>query len=91
MPKVRRIYWTLSFVRAFRKRVVGTPDEARFRSKIEAFVADVFDASIRAHKLSGRLEGLWAFTVSYDCRVVFKLLHDGDVLLIDIGSHEDVY
>jgi len=51
MPKVRRIYWTPSFVRAFQKRVVGAPDEARFRSKVEAFVADVFDASIRAHKL----------------------------------------
>lgn len=34
---------------------------------------------------------MWAFTVSYDCRVVFRFLHDGDVLLIDIGSHEDVY
>jgi len=51
MPKVRRIYWTPSFVRAFQKRVVGAPDEARFRSKVEAFVADVIDASIRAHKL----------------------------------------
>ncbi len=40
---------------------------------------------------SGKLKGLWAFVVAYDCRVVFQFLDDQDVLLLDIGKHDEVY
>jgi len=46
---------------------------------------------LKTHKLSGKLKGLWAFVVEYDCRVVFQFLEEGDVLLIDIGKHDEVY
>jgi len=43
------------------------------------------------HKLSGKLRGLWAFSCDYDCRVIFKFINKENVLLIDIGSHDEVY
>ena len=46
---------------------------------------------LRTHKLSGKLEGLWAFSVDEDCRVVFEFIGEDRVLLIDIGSHDEVY
>jgi mRNA-degrading endonuclease YafQ of YafQ-DinJ toxin-antitoxin module len=50
-----------------------------------------FHPSLRTHKLVGKLEGLWAVSVAYDCRVVFRFMNGDEVLLIDIGSHEEVY
>jgi len=42
------------------------------------------------------LAGLWACSCGYDCRIVFSLENDLEnggqiVLLIDIGSHDEVY
>ena len=50
-----------------------------------------FDARLRTHKLTGKLEGLWAFSVDYGCRVIFNFLKEGEVLLIDVGGHDEVY
>ena len=50
-----------------------------------------FNPKLRTHKLTGRLEGLWAFSVSYDHRVIFKFLKEDEILLIDIGTHDEVY
>jgi mRNA interferase YafQ len=55
------------------------------------FLKNPFDRRLRTHKLTGKLEGLWAFSVAYDCRVIFKFLSKDEVLLIDIGSHDEVY
>ena len=46
---------------------------------------------LRSHKLTGTLKGLWAFSVDYDTRVIFSFLTDDEILLIDIGSHDEVY
>jgi mRNA-degrading endonuclease YafQ of YafQ-DinJ toxin-antitoxin module len=48
------------------------------------------------HKLRGALEGLWAAWVEYDCRIVFFFEPDPEgpedmIVLVDLGSHDDVY
>jgi len=58
---------------------------------VEMFMKDPFQPSLRTHKLTGRLKGLWAFSVSFDCRVIFKFLSKTEILLIDIGGHDEVY
>jgi len=58
---------------------------------MEMFAKDPFHSRLRTHKLSGSLEGLWAFSVSFDCRVIFKFLSKNEILLIDIGGHDEVY
>ena len=63
----------------------------RIAEALETFVNQPFHSSLRTHKLSGKLEGLWTFVVEYDCRIVFQFLEEGDVLLIDIGKHDEVY
>ncbi|MBP6974073.1 MAG: type II toxin-antitoxin system YafQ family toxin [Syntrophorhabdus sp.] len=50
-----------------------------------------FSKQLRTHKLTGTLKGLWAFSVDYDTRVIFSFLTDDEILLIDIGSHDEVY
>ena len=91
MAKIESIVWTAGFKRAFKKRVVGKPYEQQFRERMVLFAEDPFDPRVKTHKLSGNLEGSWAFTVAFDCRVIFKFLSDEEILLVDIGSHDEVY
>ena len=42
--------------------------------------------------LTGKLHGSHAFSVDTDCRVVFRFVKGhSKVLLIDIGTHDEVY
>ena len=64
----------------------------RFWSAMELFGSDPFAHVLRTHKLTGKLSGCWAFSVEHDCRVVFQFVKGhGKVLLIDVGTHEEVY
>ena len=86
------ISWDQGFKRIYRKKVKNDDElKNRFWSAFEIFVKDPFQPSLRTHKLTGKLEGLWAFSVSYDCRVIFKFLSKTEILLIDIGGHDEVY
>ena len=91
MPKINRLSWAPSFKRAFKKHIIGTPEEHVFRQKLEAFLDNPFAPALRTHKLTGTLSGLWAFSAGYDCRVVFDFISSSEVLLIDIGPHDEIY
>lgn len=88
---ISEFVWTGAFKRAFKNRVAGQPMENLFWKKLDIFREDPFDARLKTHRLVAKLEGYWAFSVAYDCRVVFRFLSDDRVLLIDIGTHEEVY
>jgi addiction module RelE/StbE family toxin len=86
------LIWGSSFKRAYKRVTAANPDlKQKIAQALETFADNPFHPSLRTHKLSGKLKGLWAFVVAYDCRVVFQFLDDQDVLLIDIGKHDEVY
>ena len=87
-----RLIWDKGFKRQYRKKVKNDENlKRRFWVALELFAENPFAPQPRTHGLSGKLEGLWAFSVSYDCRVVFKFLGEDRALLIDIGGHDEVY
>lgn len=94
---MRTLVWDSSFRRAFRRVVRKNPQiEERIFEVLELLVADPFAPSLKAHKLRGELDGLWACWVEYDCRIVFTFARDTDsdeelIVLIDIGTHDEVY
>jgi len=59
--------------------------------KLQKYLKRSFNSRLRTHKLTGKLEGLWAFSVNFDCRIIFKFLSKTEALLIDIGGHDEVY
>ena len=86
------LIWGNRFKRAYRRSVKSHSYlRDRISESLEMFANDPFHPSLRTHKLSGKLSGLWAFVVEYDCRIVFRFLDDGDALLVDIGKHDEVY
>jgi len=89
---VTNLIWGSSFKRAYKRVVAANPDlKSRIAQALETFVANPHHPSLKTHKLSGKLRGLWAFVVAYDCRIVFQFLDEQNVLLIDIGKHDEVY
>jgi mRNA interferase YafQ len=59
--------------------------------------SDAYDPSLKTHKLSGKLTLYLACSCGYDCRIIFSIEKDlanpneENVLLLDIGTHDDVY
>jgi addiction module RelE/StbE family toxin len=91
------LVWDSSFRRAFKRVVRKNPQlEERIVEVLELLVADPFAPSLKAHKLRGQLEGLWACWVEYDCRIIYTFGQNTDtdeemIVLIDIGTHDEVY
>jgi mRNA-degrading endonuclease YafQ of YafQ-DinJ toxin-antitoxin module len=59
--------------------------------------SDAYDPALRTHKLSGKLAAYLACSCGYDCRIIFVVEKDPGnpnleiILLLDIGTHDDVY
>ncbi|MEK6645668.1 MAG: type II toxin-antitoxin system mRNA interferase toxin, RelE/StbE family [Candidatus Firestonebacteria bacterium] len=86
------VIWDDGFKRIYKKKIKNNEIlKDRLWKTIRLFTKDPFQIQLRTHKLSGELAGLWAFSITYDYRVVFKFTNKTEVLLIDIGSHDEVY
>jgi len=86
------IGFSSSFRRVFKKKIKGHKElETRFWQKVEIFIEDPFNRTLRTHKLSGRLQDLWSFSIGYDLRVVFYFAEENRVVFVDIGKHDEVY
>ncbi|MBE9064278.1 type II toxin-antitoxin system mRNA interferase toxin, RelE/StbE family [cf. Phormidesmis sp. LEGE 11477] len=92
---MRQLIFTSSFKRAFKRLVRRRPNiETRIENRLRLLVDDPFTPTLQTHRLKGKLVGSWACSVEYDCRIVFSFVEDSetnDILLIDIGSHDEVY
>ena len=82
-----------SFKKVFSKRIKSSEMVSAFWIRLELFVNDPFDASLKTHKLSGKLKDLWSFSIEYDLRVIFYFTKDKPkrAIFVDIGTHDDVY
>ena len=81
-----------AFRKSFKNRIQQDEKlERKFWSRLDKFCQDPFDPILKTHKLSGKLKGLWSFSIEYDCRVIFEFIEDNKALFIDIGSHDEIY
>ena len=51
------------------------------------FRANPFDRRLKSHKLHGKMQGLWSFSVDRRYRILFEFDGD-DVIFLDIGDHD---
>ena len=94
---MRTLVWSASFKRAFKQLARQHP---QLRNKAQRILQqlsdDPFQATLRTHKLKGKLTGCWACSVDYDIRIVFDFVKNSEstedeILLLTIGSHDEVY
>lgn len=60
------------------------------RAALRRFAAEPKDPLLRTHRLTGDLDGYWAFSVDEDLRVLFRWEGD-EAFLVNPGSHDEVY
>ena len=66
------------------------------KKALENLSESAFDPSLKTHKLSGVLYGFMACSCGNDCRIIFSIdkgneTGDEVILLVDIGTHDEVY
>lgn len=84
--------WDSAFKKSYKKNISKSPQlKSAFRESLKAFQKDPFAPQLKTHKLSGKLSDLWAFSINYKVRVIFYFINNNKVLLIDIGTHDEVY
>jgi mRNA interferase YafQ len=67
---------------------------AAIRTTLATLQDDAFDPKLGSHKLKGDLAGLWACSAGYDLRIVFEIAKHNDdevILLVSVGTHDEVY
>lgn len=91
------LVWSPAFTRAVKKLLRQSPQMAKpIEQTLEKLSFDPYDPSLRTHKLKGNLEGIYACSIDYSNRLLFKFVptpeEDGEeIFLLNIGSHDDVY
>jgi addiction module RelE/StbE family toxin len=94
---MRKLVLTPKFKRTYRKFVSRDFKlKKRIEDTLRQMEKDVFAPNLSTHSLKGELFGLKACSCGYDCRIVFSIEVDPEtqdevIVLLDIGTHDDVY
>lgn len=83
--KIKNIYYSSHFAKAFQALPSKIKKQAIEKEKI--FRENCFDACLKTHKLKGKLENYWAFSINYSYRILFEFSDKDEVGFIDIGTH----
>lgn len=82
------IFYTSKFLRAYKKLPNEIKDKLEEKEKI--IINDVFDKSLKTHKLHGDFDGFYSLSIDYKNRIIFELGDSKIVVFHDIGDH-DIY
>lgn len=66
--------------------------EQQYLKTLQLLEADPFHPSLRLHKLSGRLDGLHSVSINLSYRITLEfLIHDCEIVPVNVGDHDSVY
>jgi len=94
---MRTLIWGKTFVRAFKRTIKRHPTLIKdIENTLRLLAKDPFVPQLGTHKLKGKLSGSWACSVGYDWRIIFDFVKrekqkEDDILLLEIGTHDEVY
>lgn len=80
-------------MRSARKFLRKHPDlRERLKNVIDELKDDPFQPHLELHALGGKLDGVFAASISHSYRLTLSLkITKKEIILLDIGSHDDVY
>ncbi len=92
---MRKLQIASSFKRAFKRYVGQHPEHKQIiEATISLLLQDPYFPSLSTHKLHGKMAGSLACSAGYDLRIIFEFVKnkpEDDILLIDLGTHDEVY
>ena len=64
----------------------------QYQKTLELLELNPFHPSLRLHKLQGALAGLSSVSINMSYRIVLQFVIQGnELLLVDVGTHDQVY
>lgn len=88
-----RLVWTNTFSHTAKRFLKKNPDlKKEFERTLKQLEEKPSHPKLKLHPLKGRLAGKHSVSLTYSHRIVLILaLSDGEIVLLDVGSHDDVY
>jgi len=88
-----KITVTDSYKKRVKKFLKKHPDMFdRYAKAITILEVNPFHPSLRLHKLKGNLNEYFSVSINMEYRVVIDfLIVDEKIILVDVGSHDEVY
>ena len=88
-----RILYPNSYVKRAKKFLIKYPEiHSQYEKTLELLEINPQHPLLRLNGLRGRLEVLSSVSINISYRIVLELIiHDGDIILIDVGNHDQVY
>jgi len=80
-----QIFYAPEFQREYKRLPADIKDQAKKKEKI--FCKYPFDRRLKTHKLSGKFNEYWAFSVDFKYRIIFKFYDENIVRFYAIGGH----
>ncbi len=81
-----------SFLKSYTKRVRQNRKlDRQYTQRVELFRTSPTNPMLHDHALSGNKQGLRAFSVTGDVRVIYRYETTDTVIFLDIGTHTQVY
>ena len=80
-----KIFYSSQFAREYQWLPIIIKEKAK--KKEEIFRKDPFDSRLKTHKLKGRLNEFWAFSIDFRYRIIFKFQNKDIVKFYTVGDH----
>jgi addiction module RelE/StbE family toxin len=65
---------------------------SKYAEVLKKLQLNPFDSSLKTHKLKGELKAFYACSLIHEYRIIFIfLIQNEQLVLVDIGSHDEVY
>ncbi len=82
-----------SYIRRAKKFLRKHPKiHKQYKKTLQLLELDPYHPSLRLHCLEGRLKALSSVSINMGYRIVLELeIQDEEIVLINIGSHDQVY
>lgn len=87
------LVWSSGFIRSVKLFIKRHPE---LRAKLAAILLDLetdpFQPHLKYHHLTGKLKGIQAVSLTHSYHITLTLLiTEKEIILLDIGSHDEVY
>ena len=80
------------FKKSYKKRISNNPKLVlKAAQRINLFQENSDDPILRDHQLKGSKNNLRAFSITGDIRIVYLEISEEHIILLDIGTHNQVY
>jgi len=82
-----------SFLKRAKKFLKKNPQlKPTLEKTLKVLIKDPFHPSLKLHPLKGKLADLYAIRLTFSYRITLTIeITEKEIILIDIGSHDEVY